>query len=112
LNKCCSPECTKALRLRKVRGYAARFRAAHATPGLHAERPCTVCGTPFIPRSSRGLTCSKACSEERHRRKARVAYKLYYREHRVHVLKRGEAWRDAKNPGRRRRPTSAPGALP
>ncbi|MFI3272333.1 MAG: hypothetical protein R3Y11_09585 [Pseudomonadota bacterium] len=34
---------------------------------IHAQKNCIICGALFIPKSSRHITCSQACNQERER---------------------------------------------
>ncbi len=62
----------------------------------HSPRSCKICGTEFIPRSSRGLYCSRVCRRivERGRRKDSPAIRQVARE-------RAAQWR-ARNRERHR----------
>lgn len=40
-------------------------RKCHACPACRLARPCVVCGAPFVPASSKQITCSVACRTQR-----------------------------------------------
>lgn len=46
-----------------------------ACPACRRGRACKVCGTPFVPASSRSLTCSDACRDDLRRQNMRSAAK-------------------------------------